>query len=88
MYIQQLWTIQPMSQKIDLCWGSQHPTMFRETQIYNTNAKKLRKQAQRREIVNGVRTGEVEVRDENDKTMTILGNGKRRNEKKTPTGQL
>ena len=30
--------------------------------------------------MNGVRTGEVEVRDENDKTMTILGNGKRRNE--------
>jgi len=37
-----------------------------------------------REIVNGVRTGEVEVRDENGKTMTILGNGKRRNGKKNP----
>ena len=41
----------------------------------------------KREIVNGVRTGEVEVRDENDKTMTILGNGKRRNEKKMESGK-
>ena len=42
----------------------------------------------RRETVNGVRTSEVKVRDGNGKTMTILGNEKRRNGKKIPTGQL